>query len=76
MRDRSLTLCVLLLFYAAIVFEWIYNATDFIPQYCMHEITQSFENPNRQADMTYAYLMAFGLFFGKFMGSEYSLTAR
>jgi hypothetical protein len=64
---------VLLLVSSAIIFEWISNAATFIPQYCMHEITQSFEKPNRQADMTYAYLMAFGLFFGTFMSSEYRL---
>jgi hypothetical protein len=64
---------VSLLVSSAIIFEWISNATTFIPQYCMHEITQSFEKPNRQSDMTYAYLMAFGLFFGTFMSSEYRL---
>jgi hypothetical protein len=70
---RHVSDLVLLIICSAIVFEWISNAATFIPQYCMHEITQSFEKPNRQADMTYAYLMAFGLFFGTFMSSEYSL---
>jgi hypothetical protein len=54
----------------AAVFEWIYNASTFLPRYCMHQITLSFEMPDRRADMTYAYLMAFGLFFGSFMGSK------
>ncbi|KAG7528989.1 hypothetical protein FFLO_05847 [Filobasidium floriforme] len=52
------------------VFEWLYNASTFLPRYCMHQITLSFELPDRRADMTYAYLMAFGLFFGSFMGSN------
>lgn len=36
----------------------------------MHELIESFENPNRRDDMSYAYLMAFGLFFGNFAGSK------
>ena len=36
----------------------------------MHQIIETFENPDRKEDMTYAYLMVFGLFFGNFAGSQ------
>jgi len=58
---------------AAVWFEWIYNASTFLPQFCMHQIIETFENPDRKEDMTYAYLMVFGLFFGNFAGSQSTL---
>ena len=39
----------------------------------MHQIIETFENPDRKEDMTYAYLMVFGLFFGNFAGSQSTL---
>ena len=39
----------------------------------MHQIIETFEDPDRKEDMTYAYLMVFGLFFGNFAGSQSTL---